>query len=125
MLLPSRGLWIRFCFRGLQDFSVAYTDGILIFSHRWEEHLAYLCWVLATLHQAGLVANQKKSSLGHQSVQYLGFNVGGGKVWAVQDKVEALAKATPLTTRWVLHSFVGLANYYRRFVPGFASLVLP
>lgn len=58
-------------------------------------------------------------------VQYLGLNLGNGKIWPIQDKVAVLESAAPPTTRKELQSFLGLANYYRWFVPNFATLATP
>lgn len=109
---------------GLQDCAVGYIDNILIFSHSWKEHLIHLRRVLCTLRQAGLVTNRRKSRLGCSAIQYLGFNIGGRKVWPIQHKVEVLEKAAPLTTRRKLQSFLGLANYYR-FVVNFTTQAAP
>lgn len=59
------------------------------------------------------------------AVQYLGFNIGWGRVLPIQDKGEVLAKAATPTTRKKIQSFLGLANYYRRFVPRFSTLASP
>lgn len=111
--------------QGLQDCAVAYIDDILIFNNTWKDHLPHLCHVLTALQRAGVVDNQKKGFLGHNLVQYLRINIGGGKVWAMQDKVEALAKAASPTTQKELQSFLGLANYYWCFVPGFMMKAAP
>lgn len=49
--------------------------------------------VLEALRKAGLTATLKKSQLRHAAVQYLGFCVGQGKIWAIPDKVAALYEA--------------------------------
>lgn len=69
--------------KNVGDCAGVYIDDILVFSHTWEDHLKHIRRVLDTLRQAGLVANQKKSRFGCSSVQYLGFNIGRGKVWPV------------------------------------------
>jgi len=55
-------------------------------------------------------------------VDYLGHHVGLGKVEPLQKKVDALLNFPRPITRKQLQSFLGLANYYRKFVPHFASL---
>lgn len=81
--------------------------------------------MLTALRQSGLVANPKKSKLGGSAVQYLGFNIGGGKDWPIQDKVAVLEQAAPPTRREELQSILGLANYHRRFVPNLATMAAP
>lgn len=111
--------------RAVSYCAVVYIDDILVFSHSWEEHKRHLRRVVEALWQAGLAANRKKSQIGQTAVQYLGFNIGGGKVWPVQDNVEALEKATPPHTRKELQSFLELANYYYRFIPNFVTRAAP
>lgn len=48
-----------------------------------------------------------------------------GQIWAVRDKVEALAQATLPTTHQELQNFLGLASYYQHFVPWVATLAAP
>lgn len=105
----------------VQDCRVTYINDILVLSTR-NEHLAHLHLVFQALHKAGLTANQKKSHLSHISIQYLGFNIGQGRIWAVKDKVEVLAKAALLQMCKELKGFLGLASYYCCFVPHFATL---
>lgn len=110
--------------KGLRGFAVAYVDDILVYSMKWEEHLAHLRLVLEALRHAGLVVNRKTSHFRRTAVQCLGFNISGGNIWAVQGKVAALTAVLP-TIRMELQSFLGLANYYRCFVPHFASTTAP
>lgn len=70
---------------GLQHCAMAYINDILIYSKTRGDNIRYLRQVIMALKQAGLVVNRKKSSLGHTSVQYLGFNLEGGKVWSMQE----------------------------------------
>lgn len=81
--------------RTVSDCAVVYIDDILIFSRSWEEHLVHLCRVLEALWLAGLVANRKKSHFSCSAVQYLGFNIGRGRVWPIQEKVEVFSKSPP------------------------------
>lgn len=76
--------------KGVQDCAVTYLDDILIYSLSWESHLLHLCRVLQVLHHTGLTVNLRKSKVGQSTVQYLGFCVGQGQIWAVPDKVAAL-----------------------------------
>lgn len=81
--------------KGLQGFAMAYINDILVYTSTWEEHLSHLRQVLSVLKHARLAVNRKKSFFGCTVLQYFCSNVGGGKIWAVQDKVEALDNSTP------------------------------
>lgn len=63
--------------------------------------------------------NLKKSCLGQQEVQYLGFHIGHGRIWADPDRVAALRDAPLPSTKKELQRFLGLANYYCCFIPRF------
>lgn len=64
-------------------------DDILLFSPSWDTHLTYLQQVLDAL-RAGLMVNLKKRKLGQETVQYLGFCIGQGKIWAIPNNVATL-----------------------------------
>lgn len=108
--------------KGVKECAMAYIDDSFVFSPTWVEHLAHLRRVLQALHQARLMANQKKSHIGCTSVQYLGFWIEQGRIWVVPNKVEALAEAELPQTRKTSQSLLGLANW---FVPSFATLSAP
>lgn len=78
---------------GVQDCAVAFIDDILIYSQSWDAHMTHLRRVLNALRQTGLTVKLKKSKLGQVNVQYLGFHIGHGKIWAVPDKVSQTTQA--------------------------------
>lgn len=108
----------------VQDCAVAYIDDILTYSPSWVTHITHLHRVLQALRQTRLMVNLKKSKIGQDSVQYLSFHIGKGKIWAGSDKVAALRELQLCGTRKELQQFLGLANYYCRFIPCFSSRAL-
>ena len=74
------------------------------------------------MRKAGLTLNLKKCVFAKGEVDYLGHHVGLGKVQPIEKKVEALMNFLRPTTRKQLQSFLGLASYYRKYIPHFASL---
>ncbi|MGH0117755.1 UNVERIFIED_CONTAM: hypothetical protein FKN15_039051 [Acipenser sinensis] len=107
------------------QYASAYIDDVVIFSSTWEEHLVRLASVLQSLREAGLTANLGKCAFGHQETQYLGFIMGNGRVKPVTTKVQALVDAPVPRTKAQVRSLLGLAGYYRRFIPEFATIVSP
>lgn len=113
--------------RGVQDCAVTYINDILIYSPSWEVHMTHIRWILDALRQTGLTVNLKKSKLGQRAIQYLGFHIRHGKIWAGPDKVATLWDVPlPLPpTKDDLQRFLGLANYYWGFVPWFSTQASP
>jgi len=108
--------------KGLEYCLGAYLDDIIIFSNTWEEHLKHLKLVFNRVREAGLTLNLKKCVFATGEVDYVGHHVGLGKVQPIEKKVEALMNFPRPTTRKQLQSFLGLASYYRKYIPHFAWL---
>ncbi|CAM4640595.1 unnamed protein product [Lepidochelys kempii] len=109
--------------RSHQAYVVAYLDDVVIYSHHWEDHLERTA--LRSLQQAGLTANPKKCCIGWQEAMYLGYIIGKGRVRPLVEKVQALGACPPPTTKHQVQQFLGLAGYYQRFIPQFASITAP
>ncbi|XP_068216703.1 uncharacterized protein [Palaemon carinicauda] len=104
---------------------VVYLDDIIIFSDNWKDHVDRIRALFRAIADAGLVVNLSKCEFGKAEVIYLGHHVGQGKVLPKEKNIEAvLAFPTPKTRKNV-RQFVGLAGYYRRFVPSFSEIVTP
>jgi transposase InsO family protein len=105
----------------LDQFCVVYLDDILVFSRSLEEHVAHLRAVLGKLRDNQLYAKLSKCEFARPQVEYLGHIISGSGLQVDPNKVAAVEKwATPKTIRDI-QSFLGFANYYRRFIPGFAE----
>ena len=110
---------------GLDKFSVAYLDDILIFSETLEEHLAHIQNVFDRLRKHHLKLKLKKCSFLEAETNYLGFviNESGSKPEA--RKVNIIKALTPPTTVWEVRSLIGMCSYYRRFIPHFSEIAEP
>ena len=73
--------------QGLEGFTAAYLDDLVIYSSTWEEHLQQLCQVFQRLQKAGLTAKPKKCQFAMQQYRYLGHIVGNGTVQPEQSKL--------------------------------------
>lgn len=62
----------------VRDCTIAYIDNRQVFSPLWEQHIQHFRLAFSALEEVGLTANQKKSHLVSQSVQYQGFRIGQG-----------------------------------------------
>nr|CBN80982.1 Uncharacterized protein [Dicentrarchus labrax] len=104
-----------------QDYAAAYLDDVVIHAEDWSEHNTRLRKVLAAIHQAGLTANPSKCHLGLAEACYLGYLIGRGLIKPQEAKVTAVKEFPSPTTKRQVRVFLGLAGYYRRFIPSFSS----
>jgi hypothetical protein len=113
-------------FRPLLDKSVVvYLDDILIYSRSWEDHKRHVAEVLQRLREHKLYAKASKCEFGKVEVEFLGHIVTQSGVKVDAKKVEAV-RSWPLPLNiHDLRAFLGLSNYYRRFVRNYSKLTLP
>ena len=112
--------------RGLEyRFAFIYIDDIIIFPKSVEEHLVHLEEVFRRLRHANVKLNPKKCSFVKQRVEYLGYIATPEGISPNPDKVRVVQEFPTPTNLKELRSFLGLANYYRRFVRGFSNIANP
>ncbi|BHF84689.1 hypothetical protein SprV_0902784000 [Sparganum proliferum] len=110
--------------RGL-PFVYAYIDDLLVASRNEEEHKEHLALVFDRLDKFGVVINPSKCVLGVPSLEFLGHQVDSEGLRPLPSKVDAVRNFPPPTTKRQLQRFLGLVNFYRRFLPNCADLMLP
>ncbi len=102
-----------------------FIDDIMIFSDTWEEHLDTLRELLNRLRTHKLTARPTKCIVGAGDVECLGHRVGKNGVSMLPDKVQAIVNAPAPITKRQVRAFLGLAGFYRKFIPNFAAIVVP
>ena len=102
-------------------YASSYIDDITVYSDSWESHLQHLHRVLECLADAGLTAKPRKCLLGATSCDLLGHTIGNGQVTLQEAKIKAIADFPRPSTKKQIRAFLGLAGYYRRFVPHFSD----
>ena len=106
-------------------FALTYIYDIIIFSRFVDEHLVHLEEVFRRLSDANVKLNPKKCSFVKQRLEYLGHVVTPEGISPNPDKVRVIQEFPTPTKLKELRSFLGFANYYRRFVRGFSKYCQP
>ena len=116
---------INHVLKDCQKFARAYIDDIVIFSDSWEEHMGHMQEVLAKLQKAGLTLKLSKCQFGRNEVHYLGHCISNGQVQPDPIKLQAIGQYPTPAKKKDIRAFLGLAGYYRKFVPHFATIAAP
>ena len=113
-------------FRDLKAKSILnYIDDFLTFSENFKEHVKHLHEVCRRLRDAGLKINVSKCKFSYDEVRFVGNNISADGVKPSADRVEAVRNMSEPTTLKQLRSFLGLANWYRKFIQNFAHIADP
>ena len=102
-----------------------YLDDRLISGKSPQEHLVNLEEVLKRLEDAGLRLKKEKCSFLMPEVEYLGHKISREGLQPTETKVRAVAEAPEPQRVEELRSFLGLVNYYGKFLPDLASTAAP
>ena len=106
-------------------FVAVYLDDILIFSKTEQEHEQHLETVLQLLRDNKLYAKLSKCEFQKPSLKFLGHIVSADGLKVDPGKVQVIQDWPRPQTNKEVRSFLGLANYFRKFVQGYSSLVAP
>jgi hypothetical protein len=109
----------------LDRFVPVYLDDILIYSNTPEEHAKHLRLVLSALRKAQLYCKLSKCSFFQTQVDYLGHLITDKGVTVNPRKLEAILAWPAPTNVGEVRSFLGLVQYYVKFVANFAEIAFP
>jgi hypothetical protein len=106
----------------LRRFVLIFFDDILIFSASWAEHLQHVCVVLTKLREHQLFMKKSKCAFSREEVSYLGHVISAAGVAMDDQKVRTVVEWPVSQSVWVVHMFLGLAGYYRRFINDYGAI---
>jgi predicted aspartyl protease len=109
----------------LGKFALVYLDDILIFSNNAADHEIHLRAVLDILRTHKFYVKESKCDFNKPEVKYLGHIVGRHGVKVDPAKVEAVANWPQPTTVTEVQAFLGVANYFHRFIPNHSTITSP
>ena len=95
-------------------------DDILVASMSLKEHLKHLRIVLSRLQEHGLVLNAEKCEWAQASLSYLGHQVSASGVKPLTSRVAAIQQFPLPPTVQLLQTYLGMMNFYHRFLRGAA-----
>ncbi|XP_066511013.1 uncharacterized protein K02A2.6 [Hoplias malabaricus] len=102
-----------------------YLDDILVTGRNDTEHINNLDRVLGRLEEYGLRVREDKCDFFKSSVEYLGHVIDADGLHTAPSKLKAILDAPVPENVSQLRSFLGLLNYYGRFIPQLATLLKP
>lgn len=109
----------------LDRFVVVYLDDIVVYSETLDGHVEHLRLIFQKLREYQLYVKKEKCEFCRTEVMFLGHWISQGRVRMDERKVQAIIEWTAPTKVAELRSFLGLANYYRKFIKGYSKKVAP
>ena len=106
-------------------FAMTYLDDIIIFSDMEEEHLAHIEEIFKRLEAADLKMKRSKCDFFKKHIHYLGHLISADGIRPLKDKLDTICDMPAPRNSKKVKQFLGLAGYYRKFVPCFADLSRP
>lgn len=106
-------------------FCFAYIDDILVFSNSQEEHDNHLRALFKQLAEYGIRINSEKCTFSATKVKFLGYSISANGSEPLQERVADLQACPPPENVRQLRRFLGMINFYRRFIQNAAQSQAP
>lgn len=107
------------------DFVHVYIDDLLIASSNVDEHYHHLTLLFQRLSDHRIVVNPDKCEFGKKELIFLGHTISKEGIKPCEDKVRAVLDYPMPDSIKELRAFLGLVNFYRRFIPHAAERLFP
>lgn len=102
-----------------------YLDDVVVYSTNFEDHISHLRQVFARLKEAGLTVKPTKVTLAREQISFLGHIVSSKGVAVDQSRTLAIQQFPVPRNKRAIARFVGMINYFRKYIPNFAQLAAP
>ncbi|UYV74631.1 K02A2.6-like [Cordylochernes scorpioides] len=103
----------------------SFQEDILVYTKTWQEHIALLSKVFDKLRQYNMKLKLSKCIFGRTEVKYLGHIISHNQLKPDPGKVKSIQDFPRPDTVKKVRQFMGLANYYRKFVKDFSKISFP
>ena len=126
-IASAPAIWQRAMDQVLQGIpgTQCYLDDIIVTGKDDKEHLANLEQVLTRLRDYGLRANRQKCEFFKEEISYCGHVINKDGLHMSHDKIEAVLEAPPPENVSQLRAYLGLVNYYHKFLPNLSTVLHP
>ncbi|XP_054260334.1 uncharacterized protein K02A2.6-like [Macrosteles quadrilineatus] len=120
-------LWQQFMDKTLQGIPgvQCFFDDIIIQGKTEEELLTRLRTVLERMRSKNLRLNRDKCKFFQTSIQYLGHTIDAQGLHKTKEKISAIMNSKQPENVNELRKFLGLANYYNKFIKSLATILYP
>lgn len=106
-------------------YALVFIDDILCHSPSLDTHFIHLSNIFDRLRDANLKLNPKKCQFAAKKVEYLGHILSAKGTEANPEKVKVIKNYPRPQTKKQMRAFLGLCNFYRRYVPNFSVIATP
>ena len=104
---------------------LAYVDDIIVFSNNELEHKQHVLQLFQRLNEFGISINVSKCEFGKHQIVFLGHLISHDGIKPLPDKVEAIQKYPLPSHVKQLRRFLGMIQFYNRFIPNAAHYLGP
>ena len=110
--------------RGL-DFVFVYLDDLLVTSPDHKTHNKHLRILFARLSECGIIIGPEKCQFGTTELSFLGHHVCAEGISPLPSAVDAIVNFVKPEKQRALRRYLGMVNYYHRFIPHCAAKLTP